>query len=341
MKRLSIIVPIYKVEPFVERCLSSLLSQNIPPSDYEIICINDGSPDNSRQIILRLQAAYSNIILIDKQNEGVSRARNDGIGIATGKYVLFIDPDDYINHNCLKGILDKADNLNAQVSFLGFSLVSELEFSEPNHIRFQDEGRIYTGIEAYFKARGNGLVDPDRMVGVLFDRHFLEVNDLRYLSDVPFLEDGEFIARILTLTKRCIFDTTPFYIRTFRIGSATNSNLIYTLRATKGFVKAAINLKQFQLNVNLDDSQKNFINQPIIKFVVLSLLSCRKTNTFRRILMVKRELSENGLAKCNLNGSNRTYKRYGIAYNINPILVLILGIYSEILIYFKRKLFRS
>ena len=57
--------------------------------------------------------------------------------------------------------------------------------------------------------------------------------------------------------------------------------------------------------------------------------------------MVKRELSENGLAKCNLNGSNRTYKRYGIAYNINPILVLILGIYSEILIYFKRKLFRS
>jgi len=329
-------VPIYKVEPFVERCLNSLLRQDIPLSDYEIICINDGSPDNSRQIILRLQAAYSNILLIDKQNEGVSRARNDGIEIATGKYVLFIDPDDYINHNCLKGILDKADNLNAQISFLGFSLVSEREFSEPNHIRINDEGRIYTGIEAYFKARGNGLIDPDRMWGILYNKPFLDENRLRFLADVPFLEDGEFIARILTQAERCIFDATSFYLRTFRIGSATNSDLLYSFRATRGFVIAAINLRQFQQNANLNKQQIEFLNQPIIKFVTLAFCSCKHFHCLKRYRWIKREFYENGLVKCELNAVNETYKRYGKAYNTSPILLTLTCTIRDFIVRIKK-----
>jgi glycosyltransferase involved in cell wall biosynthesis len=115
MKRLSIIVPIYNVENYVERCLRSLEDQNIPKDSYEIICINDGSPDKCREIIVGLQTEYNNIILIDQENQGVSCARNNGIKNASGKYLLFIDPDDYVDRDCLDGILNTADEYDAQV----------------------------------------------------------------------------------------------------------------------------------------------------------------------------------------------------------------------------------
>ena len=79
MKRLSIIIPMYNVASYVERCIRSLENQDIPKEDYELICINDGSPDNCKEIIVRLQKEFSNIILIDQENQGVSRARNNGV----------------------------------------------------------------------------------------------------------------------------------------------------------------------------------------------------------------------------------------------------------------------
>ena len=92
MKSLSIIIPIYNVAPYVERCIRSLEDQDIPKDDYEIICINDGSPDNCREIVEQLQQEFSNIILINQENQGVSMARNNGIDLSEGKYLLFVDP---------------------------------------------------------------------------------------------------------------------------------------------------------------------------------------------------------------------------------------------------------
>ena len=79
MTRLSIIIPIYKVEDYVERCLSSLLNQNLDHDQYEIICINDGSPDRSGEIVKNLMKSFSNIHIIEQENKGVSIARNNGI----------------------------------------------------------------------------------------------------------------------------------------------------------------------------------------------------------------------------------------------------------------------
>ena len=94
MKRLSVVIPMYNVEPYVERCVRSLLQQDLPLDDYDIICVNDGSPDRSGEIVERLQKEYSNIILINQQNQGVSGARNRGIHEADSKYVLFSETDD-------------------------------------------------------------------------------------------------------------------------------------------------------------------------------------------------------------------------------------------------------
>lgn len=105
MKKLSFIIPVYNVEKYISRCLDSLLNQNIPLEDYEILVINDGSPDNSEKIIKEYQSKYSNIILLNKENGGLSSARNYGIEYCSGEYIWMVDSDDTIQENCLSELL--------------------------------------------------------------------------------------------------------------------------------------------------------------------------------------------------------------------------------------------
>lgn len=93
MKKISVIVPVYNVEKYLPECLDSIINQTL--KDIEIICINDGSPDNSLEILKRYAANDARIKIIDKKNEGVGKARNDGIHAAEGEFVAFMDSDDY------------------------------------------------------------------------------------------------------------------------------------------------------------------------------------------------------------------------------------------------------
>ena len=94
--KMSVIVPVYKVEKYIKRSMDSLVNQTL--DGVEIICINDGSPDNCLSILKEYQEKYKekNIVIIDKQNEGVWKGRYDGIRKAKGEYIAFVDSDDYI-----------------------------------------------------------------------------------------------------------------------------------------------------------------------------------------------------------------------------------------------------
>ena len=341
MKRLSIIVPMYNVAPFVERCIRSLEDQDIPKEEYEIICVNDGSPDNCQEIVEGLKLEYPNIILINQENQGVSRARNNGIDCATGKYLLFIDPDDFVEARSFSRILKTAEDNGAKVSFLGYTFLN-LDGTVRIKVFYEKEkGKIFSGTEGYFLARGDGRTDPDRMWAALFDREFMNSNSLLFLPDVPFLEDGELIARVLCLADRCIFDGNSLYQRTTRRGSATNSNLFHSERATKGFLTSANNLKLFQQRPDLSEQQQEFLNQPILKFILLTLNSSIGWTMFKKLLRSIKLLKYHKLYEVDLRGCRSPYYAYGKAYNLSPwlaVLYLILWprIYSFIKAMFKK-----
>lgn len=99
--RLSIIVPVYNVEPYLEKCLDSLLDQNIDKSQYEILVLNDGSTDKSLEIVHKYADKYSNIQEFSHPNKGLSGTRNVGLKNATGDYVWFVDSDDWIRLSCV------------------------------------------------------------------------------------------------------------------------------------------------------------------------------------------------------------------------------------------------
>ena len=110
MLRFSFIVPFYNVELYIEECIRSLYNQDIPWDEYEVICIDDCSPDGSRKIVEKLQTEYPTLkLLTTPENLRQGGARNMGLDIARGKYIWFVDSDDYIKPNCLKRLLKQAE----------------------------------------------------------------------------------------------------------------------------------------------------------------------------------------------------------------------------------------
>ena len=118
---LSIIIPAYNSETYIENCINNIYNQKMNICDYEIVIVNDGSKDNTRFVVEQLQKKYSNVILINQINQGSSIARNTGVNCAKGDYIYFLDSDDYLAENTLSIIIDIA--VKFMPDLLGFDAI--------------------------------------------------------------------------------------------------------------------------------------------------------------------------------------------------------------------------
>ena len=118
MKKVSIIIPVYNVEKYLPKCLDSVVGQSY--ADLEIICIDDGTPDGSAAVILSYAEKDGRIKLISQENQGLSGARNTGIGAATGEYIVFLDGDDWLDTEAIKAAVEKAERNSADVVMWGY-----------------------------------------------------------------------------------------------------------------------------------------------------------------------------------------------------------------------------
>ena len=121
--KVSIIVPVYNVEKYLDKCLKSLVNQTL--KDIEIIIVNDDSPDNSDKIIAKYAHDYNNIKAYKKKNGGISAARNYGIKKATGEYIAFVDSDDYITYDMYEKMYNKAKGGNFDIVVCDLNYVYE------------------------------------------------------------------------------------------------------------------------------------------------------------------------------------------------------------------------
>lgn len=121
MPKISIIVPVYNVENYLEKCLDSLVNQTL--TDIEIILVDDGSTDNSSKILDSYRNIYNNIQVISKKNGGMSDARNVGLTHATGEYISFVDSDDYIEKDMLEKLYTKAKEKDYDIVFCNINIV--------------------------------------------------------------------------------------------------------------------------------------------------------------------------------------------------------------------------
>lgn len=169
----SIILPCYKVEKYVARCIESLIVQDFPKDEYEIICVNDCSPDNTRNVIESFQSRYSNITLIDHSiNQTAGGARNTGIKHASGKYLWFVDPDDEVEPDSLRRLYELAEKNCLDCLLFGYTVFDE-QGSISTTVKRPVTNQVQDGVayvERFFPGK---LSELCMMVNVLYRRQYL------------------------------------------------------------------------------------------------------------------------------------------------------------------------
>lgn len=141
-KIVSVIVPVYNVERYLEQCLDSIIKQTY--RSLEILIINDSSTDQSGEIASRYAGLDDRIILLEKKNGGLSDARNYGLDRASGDYIMFVDSDDYIEPDMVEYLMDAIEKADAQIAVCGYRLVDEDGEELPDWEAFPKEKVVCT-----------------------------------------------------------------------------------------------------------------------------------------------------------------------------------------------------
>lgn len=318
MLRLSIIVPVFNGAAYIERCIQSLCNQSLLPDEYEIIVVDDGSKDDTPEILLQLSNRYQQLKVHRLENGGVSKARNFAIAVAAGRFIMPVDADDEIPAHVLPDFLSHAEKNNLQVLTGGFEIRNTAGVVEWKTQYAEISDKLLNGTDGYFTGRGYEVRFPDRSWGILFDLLFLRTHSLIYPLNVPYLEDGMFVAKVYSCAHRCGYYASVVYTHCLRIGSATRSPLLGSEVALTGFLNGLNDLKEFRDTAKKKAAEPAVLNHAIAKFALLPLMVSIGGNRFDRFKKVVHYLQTHKFRKLNLEGARFDGLKYGSMYNRSP-----------------------
>lgn len=252
MTKISIIIPLYNGEKYIERCINSILDQHV--NDIEVIVINDASKDNSLNIVKEMKAKDSRIILLDKEkNEGPMVARSEGVDMAIGDYCFFCDCDDWLPKNSLPDLYEKAQEAGSDIVIGDICRINskgQTHLLHRNRYSKQYLAAIYSGVIC-------------SMCGLLFKTSFIRQVNLPALKGLKMSEDRLLLTQILLLNPRIsgIPRNTYFYYSNEE--SSTNKRL-----SDKAFILQIMTLKQcYELVLG-----ENLINDVVEKWFARYIL---------------------------------------------------------------------
>ena len=241
--KVSIIVPVYKVEKYLHRSMDSLVNQTL--DGVEIICINDGSPDNCLNILKEYQEKYpdKNIVIIDKQNEGVWKGRFDGIAKARGEYIGFTDSDDYIALDYAEKLYKAAKETGADISVCGFDRMDV------------DTGHVYSTEMTQFAGKViNMEKNPEDILSIntaLWNKLYKAevLKNMRNLPNPPrIFDDMMFLLMAYLNTKKITFIKDSLYYYMVRQDSIMATIKKEQIKATENSMVDVKNIYQEEEN---------------------------------------------------------------------------------------------
>ena len=219
----SVVIPVYNVERYLEECLNSVLRQTYQP--IEIIAINDGSTDRSPDILHQYEQKYRNLKVLHQENQGNSVARNRGIEEATGKYIYFLDSDDYILPETIENLVGAMEKHNLDLIRFGAEpFLDDVDYKEfdknlYNYSKFFNPGKVYNKVE-FLRANIRGFSPSPCLY--LLKRELLIQNGIRFLPGIMH-EDELFSLQVYLHTNRAMYDPNFYYKRRYRAGSLMTS----------------------------------------------------------------------------------------------------------------------
>lgn len=283
--KVSIIIPIYNVEEYLEECLVSALKQTL--KEIEIICVNDGTPDNSMNIVDKYAKEDSRIVIVEKENGGLSSARNAGMAVARGEYVYFLDSDDYIMENSMEVLYKQAhDNdlddiyFDAESFFESEDLKEEMSEYVDYYVRKADYSQVVTGLEMLKKMDENNEFRPSACLQMI-KREFLLENKIQFCNGIVH-EDNLFSLECILEAKRVKHIPEQFYMRRVRAESI--------MTATKEFKSS---FGYYMCLEGILDRLKDKSNySPEIQQAIINRLCNIQSNALNKIMEIPAEEME-------------------------------------------------
>lgn len=251
MMKISVIIPIYNVERYIEKCLNSFLHQGL--DDIELICVDDGSTDASGEIVDDYARRYSNIVVVHQKNQGVAAARNKGISLAVGDYIAWCDPDDYVDIDWKKEII-KAINYDPDC------IVIRLMKCKGNKKKAQkqyEKGWLNKSDYIYELSR-------DRYIKSYLCTHIIKRQILlkhHFDSKIKYYEDYDFFTRFCVDVEKIYFVDKILYYYIFRVNSLTNKlkPIKYILQSMRIASARYAGLKKIGYRVSKEGCFKTYI----------------------------------------------------------------------------------
>lgn len=316
--KLSIIVPVYNTEQYLEKCLDSLVKQTL--KEIEIILINDGSPDNSEVIIKKYLKMYNNIKYIKKDNGGLSSARNEGLKHVQGEYIGFVDSDDYVKVDMFEKMYNKIIKDKSDIVIC--DMVYELNGKDISDTNFKDFG-ILNKNEAILMYLDNNYFRA-HVINKIFKKELF--TGLTFLEGEVY-EDVDIFYKLLHKSSKISFINEKLYF--------------YNQGNFQSITKRKFNLKNIVLLNNHEKMIEFFKNNGYSKeiceageriyfiatigliemaFNSKSRLSKSEFNEIRKSLLnsINYNIYENGRIKYYENNKNSSFKKY--CYKINNVL---------------------
>ncbi len=254
--RLSVIVPVFNVAPWIERCLESIIHIGLLKNEFEIVVVDDGSTDDSSKVLNdfvnnhKYMVDAPSIVIFRQENKGLSAARNKGLSLAKGDYVWFVDSDDYVESEKIRDLIGLCEKSNLDV--LCFSL--QLDYGSNNkkecYLKDDSKGLILNGADFI-----TSVEMPPAAWCALYKREFLLNNRLLFMEGIIH-EDQEFTPRAYYLAQRIMFKQVIVYNYVQREGSIMKNGSKKERRA-KDLLKVADSLYAFTC-LNLKENSEAY-----------------------------------------------------------------------------------
>ena len=312
MIKYSFIVPVYNTEKYLKKCLDSLVNQTY--KDFEIIVVNDGSTDKSSSIISKYQKKYKNIIVIDKENEGLSMARNRGVQKSSGKYIIFVDSDDYVSNKLLEEVDKKIDDSD----ILRFQIATEdEEYTKINE--YHEEGfESMCGYDAFRYLSSYHFVEP-AWCYVIRKNYYIE-NKFSFKKGV-YHEDFGLIPYVIYKARKVKSIDYIGYHYVQRNGSIMNNN-DYKKTVKKAFdmLEQYKTMRLFAKNINRKNNLDDYFLSYISNYVIVKARELKKDEKKVYINELKKLNVFDGVL---VNTRIRRFKKYLMKHNLNLYLKVV------------------
>ena len=322
MCKISIIVPIYNAEKYLNQCIDSILRQTY--TDFELLLIDDGSQDNSKIICKNYLLKDSRVVYKYKTNGGASSARNLGISLAMGKYIVFIDSDDFIECDYLETVYKAADGDNdilvieAPNRFINDRLCKEV-LEEIN----------YVGFEAHKRFIISGSLKYSEPHSKLFSAKIIKENNIFFPEGVIIGEDGIFIAQYLTHVSRIKSISASGYNYRLNMGSVQSKLYSFDLEY-KGYLIWKEMLKNYISRYAVDKSSYKYMWYLLSSLFRRCLISISKDDNLsyyqkvKKIMTLNKEDFEN-YGTCRVYGIKGTLSKIIIKNRLYFIIPIIFN----------------